>query len=138
MCRLFSITSKEPLSPMVALEALDVMREGHDCSGVGIFLRDLSGPFEEMKDAPILSGIFSEKGLRRLDSFMMDIGFMTKYKITIKVPKQPPPGVPKRDIYLIRAYEYPEEWDDLSQEALYDRLLEIRLQLRLMGEEKTT
>jgi glutamate synthase domain-containing protein 1 len=67
---------------------------------------------------------------------MMDIGFMTKYKITIKVPKQPPPGVPKRDIYLIRAYEYPEEWDDLSQEALYDRLLEIRLQLRLMGEEK--
>ncbi len=136
MCRLFSITSKDPLSPMVALEALDVMREGHDCSGVGIFLRDLSGPFEEMKDAPILSGIFSEKGLRRLDSFMMDIGFMTKYKITIKVPKQPPPGVPKRDIYLIRAYEYPEEWDDLSQEALYDRLLEIRLQLRLMGEEK--
>ncbi len=136
MCRLFSITSKGPLSPMVALEALDVMREGHDCSGVGIFLRDLSGPFEEMKDAPILSGIFSEKGLRRLDSFMMDIGFMTKYKITIKVPKRPPPGVPKRDIYLIRAYEYPEEWDGLSREELYDRLLQIRLQLRIMGEEK--
>ena len=76
---------------MVALEALDVMREGHDCSGVGIFLRDLAGPFEDIKDAPILSGIFSDKGLRRLDTFMMDVGFMTKYKISIKVPKTPPP-----------------------------------------------
>ena len=123
MCRLFSITSNDPLSPMVALEALDVMREGHDCSGVGIFLRDLAGPFEEIKDAPILSGIFSDSGIRRLDSYMMDIGFMTKYKISIKLPKIPPPGVPKRDVYLIRAYEYPEEWEDLSREELYERLL---------------
>ena len=92
MCRLFAITSQEPLSPMAALEPLDVMREGHDCSGVGLFLRDLAGPFEEIKDAPILSGIFSDAGLKRLDAFMMDIGFMTKYKITIKVPKTPPPG----------------------------------------------
>ena len=136
MCRLFAITSKEPLSPMVAVEALNVMREGHDCSGVGLFLRDLAGPFEEMKNAPILSGIFSEKGLRRLDSFMMDLGFMTKYKITIKVPKTPPPGIPKRDVYLIRAYEYPEEWDELSDQERLQRLLPIRLQLRAMGEEK--
>jgi hypothetical protein len=112
------------------------MREGHDCSGVGLFLRDLAGPFEEMKNAPILSGIFSEKGLRRLDSFMMDLGFMTKYKITIKVPKTPPPGIPKRDVYLIRAYEYPEEWDDLDDQERLQRLLPIRLQLRAMGEEK--
>jgi predicted glutamine amidotransferase len=136
MCRLFAITSKEPMSPMVAVEALNVMREGHDCSGVGLFLRDLAGPFEEMKNAPIMSGIFSEKGLRRLDSFMMDLGFMTKYKITIKVPKTPPPGIPKRDVYLIRAYEYPEEWDDLSDQERMQRLLPIRLQLRAMGEEK--
>ena len=136
MCRLFAISSKEPMSPIIALEALNVMREGHDCSGVGLFLRDLAGPFEEIKDAPILSGIFSEKGLRRLDSHMMDIGFMTKYKISIKVPKTPPPGVPRRDVYLIRAYEYPEEWEDLSREELLQRLLMIRLQLRAMGEEK--
>ena len=136
MCRLFAMTSEDPVSPMIALEAMDVMREGHDGSGVGLFLRDLGGPFEEIKDAPILSGIFSEKGLRRLDTFMMDIGFMTKYKITIKVPKNPPPGVPKRDIYLIRAYEYPEEWDDYTTDARYEKLLEIRLQLRAMGEER--
>ena len=136
MCRLFAITSQKPLSPMIALDALDVMREGHDCSGVGLFLRDLAGPFEEIKDAPILSGVFSEKGLKRLDSFMMDIGFMTKYKISIKVPKTPPPGVPRRDVYLIRAYEYPEEWDHLSQKELFERLLMIRLRLRQMGEEQ--
>ncbi|MFH1527929.1 MAG: glutamate synthase, partial [Bacteroidota bacterium] len=46
MCRLFAITSDKPLSPMKAIEALDVMREGHDGSGVGLFLRDLGGPFE--------------------------------------------------------------------------------------------
>jgi hypothetical protein len=136
MCRLFAITSHEPLSPMVAIEALNVMREGHDGSGVGLFLRDLSGPFEDMKEAPILSGIFSEEGLKRLDAFMMDIGFMTKYKISIKVPKTPPAGVPRRDAYLIRAYEYPEEWEGLTREELHFRLMTIRLQLRAMGEAK--
>jgi hypothetical protein len=120
---------------MVALEALDVMREGHDGSGVGLFLRDLGGAFEDIKDAPVLSGIFSEAGLKRLDAYMMDLGFMTKYKLSIKVPKTPPPGVPRRDIYLVRAYEYPEDWDGLPQSVLYDRLLETRLILRAMGEE---
>ncbi|MGD9330308.1 MAG: glutamate synthase, partial [Desulfobacterales bacterium] len=123
------------LSPMVALEALDVMREGHDGSGVGLFLRDLGGPFDDIKDAPVLSGIFSEAGLKRLDAYMMDLGFMTKFKVSIKVPKTPPAGVPRRDIYLVRAYEYPEDWDGLPQNELYNRLLETRLTLRAMGEE---
>jgi hypothetical protein len=121
---------------MRAIEALDVMKEGHDGSGVGLFLRDLGGPFENMKDAPILSGIFSESGLKRLDTFMMDIGFMTKYRLTIRVPKKPPAGIPKRDVYLIRAYEYPEGWESLGEKTLYDRLVDIRLKLRKMGEEK--
>jgi hypothetical protein len=136
MCRLFAITSETPLSPMVAMEAMDVMREGHDGSGVGLFLRDLSGPFEEMKDAPILSGIFSEAGIKRLDRYMMDLGFMTKYKISIKVPKAPLPGTPRRDLYLIRAYEYPEEWEDLGQTQIEDRLVQIRLELREMGQQE--
>jgi glutamate synthase domain-containing protein 1 len=136
MCRLFAMTSDVPISPMVAIEALDVMREGHDGSGVGLILRDLGGPFEEMKDAPILSGIFSEKGIKRLDRFMMDIGFMTKYKISIKLPKTAPAGIPKRDVYLIRAYEYPEEWEGASEASLHERLMKTRLQLREMGQEK--
>jgi predicted glutamine amidotransferase len=136
MCRLFAITSEEPLSPMVAIDALNVMKEGHDGSGVGLFMRDLSGPFEEMKDAPILSGIFTESGLRRLDRHMMDKGFMTKFKMSIKVAKSPPEGVPKRSIYLIRAYELPEEWDNYGQEKIYEKLVETRLELRQMGEEE--
>jgi hypothetical protein len=134
MCRLFAISSETPVSPMMALEAMDVMREGHDGSGVGLFLRDLGGPFDEIKDAPILSGIFTEAGLKRLDRYMMDVGFMTKYKISLKTPKSPPKGVPKRTNYLIRAYEYPEDWEDLPEVEKRDRLTHTRLTLRQMGE----
>ncbi len=133
MCRLIAITSDTPVSPMLAVNALDVMREGHDGSGVGLMLRDLGGPFEEMKDAPILSGIFTEAGIRKLDGYMIDLGFLTKYKISIKIPKQTPPGIPRRDMYLIRAYEYPEDWDELDDADKKARLLEIRLTLREMG-----
>lgn len=121
---------------MVAIRALDVMKEGHDGSGVGLFLSDLGGHFGELNGAPILSGIFSNAGLKRLDQFMMDVGFMTKYKLAIKVPKTAPPGVPKRDIYLIRAYEYPETWEELSESEIRHRLMLVRLQLRQMGEEQ--
>ncbi|MGM0453490.1 MAG: glutamate synthase [Thermodesulfobacteriota bacterium] len=136
MCRLISITSDTPVSPMVALNALDVMREGHDGSGVGLMLRDLGGPFEDMKDAPILSGIVTESGIRRLDSYMIDLGFLTKYKISVKSPKMAPPGMPKRDIYLIRAYEYPEEWEELTEAERSARLVDIRLKLQEMGREE--
>lgn len=136
MCRLFALTSLDPVSPMLAIKALDVMKEGHDGSGVGILLQDLGGPFEEMKDAPILSGIFSEKGIRRLDLFMMDQGFLTKYKISLKIPKKPVEGIPRRDLYLIRAYELPEGWDNLEPDEISKRLMLVRLKIREMGEEK--
>jgi len=136
MCRLFALTSQDPVSPMLAIKALDVMKEGHDGSGVGLLLQDLGGPFEEMKDAPILSGIFSEAGIRRLDLFMMDQGFLTKYKISLKIPKKPIEGIPRRDLYLIRAYELPEEWDSFTSEEVSKRLMLMRLKIREMGEEK--
>ncbi len=136
MCRLFAVTSETPQSPMMAIRALDAMKEGHDGSGVGLMLSDLGGHFAELGNAPILSGIFTGAGLKRLDHFMMDVGFMTKYKLAIKVPKNPPPGIPKRDIYLIRAYEYPEAWENLDESEIKQRLMLIRLQLRKMGEEK--
>ena len=91
MCRLFAITSKDPLSPMVAIRALDVMKEGHDGSGVGLFLTDLGGDFEQFKGGPILSGIFSNTGIKALDRYMMDMDFMTKYKLSFR-PDEAPPG----------------------------------------------
>jgi len=121
---------------MLAINALNVMKEGHDGSGVGILLRDLGGPFEEMKDVPILSGIFSEEGLRKLDLFMMDHGFMTKYKMNIKLPKEHVEGIPRRGMYLIRAYEYPESWEPLDKDEIAHRLMTMRLKIRDMGEEK--
>ncbi len=136
MCRLFAVTSDTPLSPMVALNALEVMKEGHDGSGVGLFLSDLGGHFGELNGAPILSGIFTNEGMKRLDRFMVEKGFMTKYKLSIKVPKTPPAGVPKRDMYLIRAYECPDTWEELSESEIHNQLMLIRLHLRQMGEEK--
>lgn len=119
---------------MKALEALDTMREGHDGSGVGLFLRDLGGPLAAVKGAPILSGIFTDAGLKKLDALMMDIGFMTKYRMGIRLPATPPAGTPKRDIYLIRAYDYPSTWENLSETEKHRRLMETRLRLRQMGE----
>ena len=119
---------------MVAIHALNVMKEGHDGSGLGLFLRDLGGAFERFRGAPILSGIFSNEGIRTLDHYMMDLDFMVKYKLSIRPAKTPPPGTPKRDNYLVRVYDYPPDWQSLSQEEIEHRLMLTRLKLRQMGE----
>lgn len=135
MCRLFAITSKDPLSPMVAINALNVMKEGHDGSGVGLFLTDLGGEFEQFHGGPILSGIFSNAGIKALDQYMLDMNFMTKYKLSLRPTKRAPAGTPQRDNYLARVYEYPQEWENLPQEEVQRRLLMCRLKLREMGEK---
>lgn len=85
MCRLLAITSDDFISPVVGIEGLNAMHEGYDGSGVGLLLRDLGGPFKNMKDSPILSGIFSESGLKKLDNYMLDMGFTT-VRITDRAP----------------------------------------------------
>ncbi len=135
MCRLFAVTSAEPLSPMTAIRALDVMKEGHDGSGIGLFMTDLGGDFERFRGGPILSGIFSNEGIKTLDRYMLDKDFMTKYKLSFRPSKQPPGGTPRRDNYLIRVYEYPSEWERRSEEEVRRRLMMCRLDLRKMGEK---
>lgn len=135
MCRLFAITSEEPISPMVAIRALNVMKEGHDGSGVGLFMTDLGGDLEPFKGSPILSGIFSQEGIKKLDRYMMEIGLLTKFKFSIRPSTEPPAGTPKRDVYLIRVYEYPYDWDGLSEAEIKERLMKIRIDLRKLGEE---
>ncbi|MEN6638841.1 MAG: glutamate synthase, partial [Smithella sp.] len=93
------------------------------------------GEFQNFKDEPILSGIFSNEGLKTLDRFMIDLDFMVKYKLSIKPAKTPPAGTPKRDNYVIRVYEYPAEWEGLSKEEINFRLMMVQLQLRRMGEK---
>ena len=135
MCRLFAVTSNDPLSPMLAIHALNVMKEGHDGSGVGLFMTDLGGEFEKFKNDPILSGIFSNDGIKALDRFMIDMDFMVKYKLPFRPTKLPPAGTPKRDNYVIRVYEYPADWEGLSPEEIKFRLMKVQLQLREMGDK---
>ncbi len=123
---------------MVAIRALNVMKEGHDGSGLGIFLTDLAGTFEQFRGGPILSGIFSNSGIKALDRYMLDMDFMTKYKLSFRPTKTTPPGTPQRDNYLIRVYEYPPDWENLSEEEVHRRLLTCSLELRKMGEEDSS
>jgi glutamate synthase domain-containing protein 1 len=135
MCRLFAITSSEPLSPMVAIHALNVMKEGHDGSGVGLFLSDLGGAFEDFKGLPILSGIFSNQGLKDLERYMTDLDFTVKYRFAIRPTKNAPLGTPKRDNYVVHVYGYPPDWTSLTQAEREHRLMTTRLTLRRMGEQ---
>lgn len=134
MCRLIALTCDQLLSPLEAIRGLSAMREGYDGSGMGLLLRDLGGPFEQMKEAPVLSGIFSTKGLKRLDHLMLHKGYTTKYKVSFKLPLSPPQGTPKRDVYLVRAYDYPAEYEELSRAERNDQFMQMRLELKRMGE----
>ncbi|NMD39805.1 MAG: glutamate synthase [Deltaproteobacteria bacterium] len=135
MCRLFAITSEDALSPMVAIRALDVMKEGHDGSGVGLLMTDLGGDLEQFRGSPIMSGIFSQEGIKKLDRYMMELGLLTEFKLSIRSSSAPPEGTPRRDVYLIRVYEYPYEWEGLSEVEIASRLMHIRVDLRKLGEE---
>nr|WP_321514123.1 glutamate synthase [uncultured Pseudodesulfovibrio sp.] len=135
MCRLFALTSRDPVSPMRAIDALNVMKEGHDGSGVGLFLSGLGGAFEELKEYPVLSGIFTEPGLARVFEYMSDKGFRSKYSVMFKPDSEPPVGTPKRGTYASIAYKIPSEWGNRTQEEVDRGLVQMRLDLRAMGEE---
>lgn len=134
MCRLFALTSIDPVSPMKAIEALDVMKEGHDGSGIGLFLTDLAGPFAEGKNMPILSGIFTREGLARMEAFMSSEGFSPGHRLVLKARSAPPKGTPARDVYLAQVFEPPPNWHDLPPKDMEDRLALTRLALRRMGQ----
>ena len=135
MCRLFALTSRDPVSPMRAVDALNVMKEGHDGSGVGLFLSGLGGAFEELKEYPVLSGIFTEPGLARVFEYMADKGFRSKYSVMFKPDTEPPVGTPKRGTYASIAYQIPNEWNSRPQGEIESGLVQMRLDLRAMGEE---
>jgi len=134
MCRLSAITSETYFSPMENILALETMKEGHDGSGLGLVLKDLGGPFEELKEYPILSGCCTNKGLQMLDDFMQFTGFQIKRSWEPKIRQVRGLEIEPRDHYFARAYHYPESHQEKSPEAREQLLLETRLQLRQMGE----
>ena len=121
---------------MRAIDALNVMKEGHDGSGVGLYLNGLGGPFEAMKDCPILSGIFSEEGLSLLDQYMLEKGFKSRHSVLFTPETEPPVGTPKRGTYASIAYAPPKDWDDLDPAEQGRRLVQMRLDLKAMGEDQ--
>ncbi len=120
---------------MRAIDALNVMKEGHDGSGVGLYMADLGGEFEGYKGLPILSGIVTLEGLGKLDQYMFEKGFMPMHQLSFEPGRTPPPLTPKRYTYLVRVYDIPREWKSLSEQERSDRLLQTRLHLRKMGLE---
>lgn len=136
MCRLFALTSTDPVSPMEAVQALDVMREGHDGSGVGLYLTGLDGAFGKMPDTPILSAIVTEQGEERLMEFMRHRGYTPGHRLSMSHSATLPAGTPARHAYLVQAFEPPAGWDDLSQKAREEELLATRVALKIAGLER--
>ncbi len=132
MCRLAAITSKDYISPMEPILALETMKEGHDGSGLGLTLKDLGGEFAKLKKYPVLSGICSHAGRKALDAFMKKSGFRLKHEWTPKIT--PKKGVVARDFYFARAYDYPASASGKTMQEKEDLLMQTRLAIRHLGE----
>jgi glutamate synthase domain-containing protein 1 len=132
MCRLAAITSKEFISPMEPVLALETMKEGHDGSGLGLVLKNLGGEFEKLKKYPVLSGICSADGRKILDEYMKKLGFKLKHEWRPRV--RPVNSIVSRDYYFARAYDYPEAFRNKSMKEKEDLLMLTRLALRKLGE----
>jgi glutamate synthase domain-containing protein 1 len=135
MCRLSAITSSTYFSPMENILALETMKEGHDGSGLGLVMKDLGGPFEDLKSYPILSGTCSNKGLDMLDDYMQQAGFRVKYNWEPKIKRVADMEIEPRDHYFAKAYQYPSPYKPKAQVEWERLLLKTRLDLRRMGEK---
>ncbi|MCS7281258.1 MAG: glutamate synthase [Desulfobacterota bacterium] len=133
MCRLVAITSKDYLSPLENILALETMKEGHDGSGMGLLLKDLGGTFRELKEYPILSGTASKEGIKVLDEFMETLGFRLIHEWSPKVKGNN--GKKRMDHYFARIYDYPSSFLEKSDEEKEDLLLKTRISLRKLGEK---
>ncbi len=133
MCRLSAITADKYFSVMDNIRALDTMKEGHDGSGLGFVLKDLGGDFKDLKEYPILSGICTDSGRRKLDDYMKQAGFKVKFMWEPKICEKAGSSVIKRGHYLTTAYQYPDEYINRSQDDKEALLTKTRLQLRDEG-----
>ena len=132
MCRLAAITSREYISPIEPVLALETMKEGHDGSGLGLTLKDLGGEFEKLKKYPVLSGIASHAGRKVLDAFMKKQGFRLRHEWSPKL--RPVRGITARDHYFARAYDYPAAYKGKSTREKEDLLMNTRVAVRNIGE----
>lgn len=133
MCRLSAITASKYFSVMDNIQALETMKEGHDGSGLGITLKDIGGEFKDLKEYPILSGICTDNGRRKLDEFMKQAGFKVKFMWEPQITENPHSSVVRRGHYLTTAYQYPDDYLDRSEAEKEALLTNTRLKLRAEG-----
>lgn len=132
MCRLAAVTSRDYISPMEPVLALETMKEGHDGSGLGITMRDLGGEFEKLKEYPILSGICTRNGGRIIDEYMDKLGFELVHVWAPKIRKTK--NVVPREFYFAKVYDYPKSFRDKPMHEKEDLLMNTRIALRKIGE----
>ncbi len=136
MCRLAMKTASEPFSPYDILKAMEAMQEGYDGSGLGLLLRGVEfADFNYQPTQPILSGIaHTEDALRRLNHFMQTRGYELKYdhEFDLDLTK-----IESKDRYkyFVMVYKTPDEWQDLPQDEIDEKLTFTRLAIRRNGEE---
>ena len=136
MCRLAAITSNNYFSPIENILALETMKEGHDGSGLGLVMKELGGEFKELREYPIISGICSKEGKKILDECMEKAGFKLIHVWTPKIKNVK--GINKRDHYFARVYDYPKSYKNKPLSEKEELLMNIRLNLRRMGEKDKT
>ena len=136
MCRLAAITSNNYFSPIENILALETMKEGHDGSGLGLVMKELGGEFKELREYPIISGICSKEGTKILDEYMEKAGFKLIHVWTPKIKNVK--GINKRDHYFARVYDYPKSYKNKPLSEKEELLMNIRLNLRRMGEKDKT
>lgn len=135
MCRLALKTADIPFSPYEVLTAMEAMQEGYDGSGLGLLLRGIQ--FEDFNYKgrwPIFSGIaHTEEALQRLNVFMSERGYELIYDHNFAMT----PGLIEaqdREKYVVRVYREPSNVNP-SREAMEERNMHIRLELRKNGED---
>ena len=135
MCRIGSIKSKVPVHPSKALHLMLPQQEGHDNSGFAMVMQDLYGTFSSYKDKPLLSMACTQKGNQMVEEYM-DAHNFVQLAEWIPIPdKRPGLDIQAMPYYVFRNYDFPEHYNELSEEEKQNLLLDTRLALRKMLEE---
>ena len=135
MCRIGSIKSKVPVHPSKALHLMLPQQEGHDNSGFAMVMQDLYGTFSNYKDKPLLSMACTQRGNQMVEEYM-DAHNFVQLAEWIPIPnKQPNLDIQAMPYYVFRNYDFPEHYNELSEEEKQNLLLDTRLALRKMLED---
>ena len=134
MCRLALKTASKPFSPFNVLTAMEAMQEGYDGSGLGLVLRGVKfSDYAYSTKDPILSGIaHTEEAYHRLDAFMQERGFKSKYDHEFDVDFKKIEAE-DRYSYFLRVYKVPAAWKSYDEDEVEKQLMLTRLELRKMG-----